>query len=184
MEETMIIKIIFGIFLTIGSLVLFFLAFKLFYKYLIQEKRCTSKTKGIVKGYTLGNRGGENSGVCLPVIRYSINGKEYKVIGPEYKSYLIRTVSSPLTTENDMEFSEDEKQRLLVKYNVNSIITIHKNPMRILYPIDSEVDVFYDPNNPKLAYVLRYCNRKSMFWLMFIGGLATLLTDISILLFL
>ena len=184
MDETMIIKIIFGSFLTIGSLVLFLLAFKLFYKYLIQEKRCTSKTKGIVKGYTLGSRGGENSGVFLPVIRYSINGKEYKVIGPEYKSYLIRTSSSPLTTESDMEFSEDEKQRLLVKYNVNSIISIHKNPMEKLYPKDSEVDVFYDPNNPKLAYVLRYCNRKSMFWLIFICGLAVLLTDISILLFL
>ena len=83
-----------------------------------------------------------------------------------------------------MEFFEDEKQRLLVNYNVNSIINIHKNPMEKLYPKDSEVDVFYDPNNPKLAYALRYCNRKSMFWLMFICVLVVLLTDISILLFL
>ena len=47
MSETLIIEITFGILLSIGSFVLFILAFKLFYKYIIQEKRCTSKVKGI-----------------------------------------------------------------------------------------------------------------------------------------
>ena len=63
MQEIQIIKIVFGIFLTIFSVVLFIIAFKIYYKYLIQEKRCKAKTKGIVKKYTLANRGGEHSGV-------------------------------------------------------------------------------------------------------------------------
>lgn len=49
MQEIQIIKIVFGIFLTIFSVVLFIIAFKIYYKYLIQEKRCKAKTKGIVK---------------------------------------------------------------------------------------------------------------------------------------
>lgn len=40
MQEIQIIKIVFGIFLTIFSVVLFIIAFKIYYKYLIQEKRC------------------------------------------------------------------------------------------------------------------------------------------------
>ena len=89
MSETLIIEITFGILLSIGSFVLFILAFKLFYKYIIQEKRCTSKVKGIIKKYTLATRGGENSGIHLPVVHYIVNGKEYKVVGPEYKAYKI-----------------------------------------------------------------------------------------------
>ena len=83
MEETTIIKIVFGIFLTIFSVVLFIIAFKVYYKYLIQEKRCKARTKGIVKKYTLANRGGEHSGVHLPIVYYEVKGKEYKVTGPE-----------------------------------------------------------------------------------------------------
>ena len=83
MDEIIITKIIFGIMLSIGTLVLLFIAFKLYYKYLIQEKRCIKKTKGIIKKYTLSSRGGENSGIHLPVVFYEISGKEYKVVGPE-----------------------------------------------------------------------------------------------------
>ena len=80
MEGIQIIKIVFGILLSLGAIVLFLIAFKSFYKYLIQEKKCTNKIKGIVKKYTLASRGGENSGVHLPVVFYTINGKEYKVV--------------------------------------------------------------------------------------------------------
>ena len=50
---------------------------------------------GKVKKYTLATRGGENSPICLPVIYYEVDGKTYKVIGPEYKEYIIKSISSP-----------------------------------------------------------------------------------------
>ena len=53
MSEMEIIKIVFGTLLSLGAIALNFIAFKLFYKYLIQEKKCTSKVKGIIKKYTL-----------------------------------------------------------------------------------------------------------------------------------
>ena len=57
MDEIIVIKIVFGSMLSIGTLVLLVIAFKLYYKYLVQEKRCLKKTKGIVKKYTLASRG-------------------------------------------------------------------------------------------------------------------------------
>ena len=41
MDEIQIIKSIFGIFLSLGAAVLMLIAFRLYYKYLVQEKRKT-----------------------------------------------------------------------------------------------------------------------------------------------
>jgi hypothetical protein ELI_1006 len=179
MSETLIIEITFGILLSIGSFVLFILAFKLFYKYIIQEKRCTSKVKGITKKYTLATRGGENSGIHLPVVHYIVNGKEYKVVGPEYKAYKIIAKSSPFG-KNEMEYKE-ENQILKINRTSNSFAGVYNNPIEELYPINSEIDVYYDPSNPKLSYVLRYCNKKWLFYLTFCSALLTLVIDLLIL---
>ncbi len=179
MEKILIIKIIFGILLSIGSLVLFVLAFKLFYKYIIQEKRCTSKVKGIIKKYTLATRGGENSGIHLPIVFYIVNGKEYKVVGPEYKAYKIIAKNSPIS-KNEMEYKE-ENQILEINRTSNSFVGVYNNPMEKLYPINSEIDVYYDSNNPKLSYVLRYCNKKWAFYLTFCSALLILVIDLLIL---
>ena len=45
----------------------------------------------------------------------------------------------------------------------------------------SEVDVYYDPSNPKLAYVLRYCNKKWTFYVLFFSAVFVLVTDLLIL---
>ena len=178
MSEMEIIKIVFGTLLSLGAIALNFIAFKLFYKYLIQEKKCTSKVKGIIKKYTLSSRGGENSGIHLPVVYYTINGKEYKVIGPEYKAYKVITKSTPLS-KNSMEYKE-ENQVLTINRTSNSFVGIYRNPIEELYPIDSEIDVYDNPENPKLSYVLRYCNKKWTFWLTFLSGILVLVTDIII----
>ena len=177
MKEIIIIKIVSGCLLTIGALVILLIAYKIYYKYLIQEKRCTNKTKGNVKRYTLASRG---RGVFLPVVTYVVEGKQYKVVGPEYKGYILKNVSTPMVTENEVDFAEDDKQRLIVNYKTNSMFSVFKNPMSTLYPKGTEVDVYYDPKKPKLAYVLRYCNRKIYFWFLFIIGLAVLAIDIVI----
>ena len=57
MSETQITKLVFVIFLSVGSAVLPLTAFKLYYKYLVQEKKCTVKTVGVVVRYTLAAHG-------------------------------------------------------------------------------------------------------------------------------
>ena len=180
MKDVFVIKLIFGIMLTFGGYLLLFLAFKLYYKYLIQEKRCTSKTEGIIKKYTLFSRGGENSGVNLPVVYYTVDGKEYKVVGPEYKKYITITKSSPLL-ENELQNVKEDNQTLIIKRKINSIISVSENPIKELYPINSKVDVYYNPNNPKLAYVLRYCDRKNLFYILLISAIVVLILDITLL---
>ena len=176
MNEIEIIKLVFGILLSVGSLVLFFLAYILSYKYLIQEKRCSSRTTGVVRRYTFASHG---NGIFLPVVFYNVNGKEYKVVGPEYTLYKEITKKS-LVNGDEMEF-DGKGQAFTINRKVNSAVGIYRNPMKILYPLYSEIDVYYDPNNPKLAYVLRYCNKKWTFYLMFFAAVFVLITDLLIL---
>ena len=176
MNEHQILKYVFGILLSLGTVVLWMIAFLCFYKYLLQEKKCTSQVKGTVKKYTLFSHGGKTSSVNLPVVFYTVNGKQYKVVGPEYRAIKTLTKTSPVA-QNSMEVYEDN-QTLTVKRTKNAFIGIFKNPMEELYPLNSQIDVYYDPENPKLAYVLRYCNRKWAFWLTFLSGVAVLGMDI------
>ena len=179
MREIQIIKLVFGIFLSAGSAVLLLIAFKLYYKYLVQEKKCTARTVGTVVRYTWATRGGENSPVCLPVVAYTVNEKTYKVVGPEYKGYQIVTKSTPWSENH---YSSCEKNQVLyINQSMNSVLGFCRNPMEKLYPRQSAVDVYYCPENPKLAYVLRYCNKKWAFWLTFLSACAVLVTDLLLL---
>ena len=175
MSDIEIIKIVFGIFLSLGSAVLFFLSFKLYYRYLVQKKRCTEKVKGTVKRYSFLNR----NGIYLPIVSYSVGGKNYKVTGPEYKAYKIISKSTPFS-ENETGISE-KNQVLTINRASNYFVGFHRNPIEKLYPKNSEIEVYYDPENPKLSYVLRYCNKKWCFWLMFFAGIFILATDFFVL---
>lgn len=139
-----------------------------------------SKNKRNRKKYTFASRGGDNGKVNLPVVYYNVDGKEYKVIGTEYKAFKILTKKS-LTGENTIECKE-ENQVLTITGTANSFINVYKNPIDELYPIGTNIDVFYDPKKPKEAYVLRYCNRKWAFYLMFFCGLGILILGFIIML--
>lgn len=78
MSKTQIIKLVFGIFLSLGSAILLLIAFKLYDKYLVQEKKCIAKTVGMIVRYTLVTRGGEKSPVCLPVVVCAVNEKRIR----------------------------------------------------------------------------------------------------------
>lgn len=178
MTDIEIIKLVFGILLGIGGLVLVVLAFLIGYKYLVQESRCTARIRGTVIRYTQAYYGGEDSGVHLPVVSYAVDGEEYTVTGPKYKAYVTHTRRSPLT-ENRMEY--EEKGQVFRVYNyINSVAGRYYNPMEELYPLHSQLDVYYDPDHPKCAYVLRYCNNKWIFWLLFLMGLLMWAGDVAI----
>ena len=182
MSEIQITKLVFGIFLSVGSAVLLLIAFKLYYKYLVQEKKCTAKTVGTVVRYTWATRGGEHSPVCLPVVAYTVKGKTYKAVGPEYRGYQTVTKSTPWSENHDS--CCEKNQVLYINQSMDSVFGFCPNPMEGLYPKQSTVDVYYCPDDPKLAYVLRYCNKKWAFWLTFISACAVLVTDLLLLILL
>ena len=182
MDEIQTIKVVFGIFLSVGAAVLFLIAFKVCYKYLIQEKKCTAKTTGTVVRYTTAARGGDGAAVCLPVVSYEVGGKIYKAVGPQYKGYVTTSKSTPWSENN---YGCYEKNQVLhIDRSVNSMFGYSRNPMEQLYPVHSNIDVYYCPENPKLSYVLRYCNNKWEFWLTFLSACAVLIIDLLMLLIL
>lgn len=100
-------------------------------------------------------------------------------MGPEYKAYITISKNSPIS-KNEMVYKENN-QVLKINRTSNSFVDIYKNPIEELYPINTEIDVYYDSNNPKLSYVLRYCNKKWAFWLTFCSALLILIIDLLIL---
>jgi hypothetical protein len=176
MTEMESLRVSFTFFL-LGFTVVLLLISKFFYKYMIMEKKCTAKTMGVVKGYTWYC---VNHVAFLPRVEYEVNGKTYRVTGPTYKGYFTKTISTPLGENKRRSFYEDEKQILHITVTTNSMVSIIRNPMRELYPIGTEIPVYYCEKNPKLAYVLRYCNEKWIFWVLFLSAMATLALAIGI----
>lgn len=181
MESIITIKIIFGILLSIASFVLILLAYLLFYKYLIEEEKCTKKTKGTVKRYTLINYGGEHNNIHLPVVYYEVNGRQYKVVGPEYKVYINSIKISPKLKNSSS--IEENNQFLYTKKVGNTILEIKTNPIEKMFPIGTKLDVYYYEKNPKIAYVIKYCNKKWMFYFLLVTGIIIFIFDLFIVFF-
>lgn len=179
MSEIEEIKLVFGILLSFGGAVLLCVSMVLS-KYVHMDKKCKGKTTGIVRGYS---QIGSNGGVRLPKVEYQVDGKQYFVVGPQYKATVVTSIWTP-NSVNDMTYYEDENHVLHVKRNLNSYIKISYNPMRDMFPVGSELPVFYNENRPKVAYVLRFCNKSSAFWLTFICGIGIFLMDVYIIFFL
>lgn len=173
MDELLIVKTIFIIILTIYAIVLVLLAYILYYKYLIQEKRCTSKVSGTVEGHVY--KGHYNQHV--PIVSYKVQDKEYKIKGPFEKSRIIINISSPRAKK---EVTYKEINNIMSIRKENSIFSIEKNDKEIEYPIGTKLDVFYDPKNPKLAYVLKYCDNKWQFYFMITTAVIVFIIDLLI----
>lgn len=164
MGSNVAVKIILGIIFLIIICVLIIIAFKKYYKYLIQEKRCKEQVLGVVTGYTLLSRGNSTSGVSPSIVEYEVKGNKYKTVGPEYNEYKVKTVHTSLSSGFDVDYIEEGSEKIIITQKIKSIINL-KNPMLKIYPLGSQIMVNYDPEEPSLSYVLRYCDKKSSFWM-------------------
>lgn len=121
------------------------------------EVKCTEKTIGKVIRYS---RGLYND-IHLPVVEYSVDNISYKVVGPKFKGTIKKTISNPFNNaESEIESNLTTRDNLpeTLKLNIkkNTIVSITKSPLFKLYPIGSEVEVYYNPNKPKMSYVQRF----------------------------
>ena len=132
------------------------------------ERRCTCHTNGTVIGYSAVCYGGENSAVHLPVVRYTAEGREYRVTGPRYRGYVSRTVRTPLAGNACRCY---EKNRVLhIERSRNSIIGVSRNPMAEQYPVGTVLPVWFDPQKPQRSYVLRCVDNRWVFWMLLLLG--------------
>lgn len=153
------INIFFGCYCLVFAVALFIVAYALGYRSMIKGKCCTAKTTGVVERYSIARY----NYVSLPVVKYSVEGKEYSVVGPTFKGGIRFTKSSPLNpVVNEQKsnlVSREELPDVIVLYRTQNSIantTIAVSPLLELYPVGSTADVYYDPKEPKRAYVQRY----------------------------
>lgn len=123
-------------------------------------RQCTMTTKGWVIKYTLWN----NNGVHFPIVKYIVNDTEYNqrlkygwVVKKSSSFNKIRT-----EVENDVKDGN-----LVIKSNAH----ISTNALKEHFPVGTELDVFYNPQNPGKGYVMRYVKNPAV-KVLFIIGLA------------
>lgn len=178
MSDIEVIKLVFGILLTIGGAILLLFSRLIGWKYVVQKKHCTRQAVGTVEDYCLRGEGGD---ITLPYVTYEVNGKKYHVLGPRYKGYVTSNIPKSGVPENGTaECYADKHDVLHVKINSNHGYSHVKDPVAEMYPVGMELPVFYDPMKPKNAYVLKYCNLSYIFWLFFVSGIVVLLIDLLI----
>jgi len=148
--------IIWFIILSISLIIMWILTYFLYFKAKGLDKRCNKKIEGVVKGYSFKTIGDFH----LPLVKYIVNNKEYKVAGPKFKSGKVLYISTPFIKETEYETNltsrDNLPDKLIVGIKKNSFASIMQSPLKDLYPIGQKVNVYYNENNPKEAYIDRY----------------------------
>ena len=96
-----------------------------------------------------------SSDIRVPLVRYEVNGTEYKVAGPRFAGVTVKTLeigdsqilrsSSNITAEGELPLVVHAKGDL----------SAAQAAMEERYPAGCTVPVFYDPRNPKKSFVER-----------------------------
>lgn len=135
--------------------------------------RCTARTTGVVERYS----SVVYNGVHLPVVRYRVGDAEYTVTGPKFKAGVKVSVSTPFGTTGLIRVSNlDTRENLPDVYKVMIVPDTEEARRRPwlpdLYPVGSHADVFYDPAEPKCAYVQRHVPLPQFlaFWMPLVFG--------------
>lgn len=108
-------------------------------------EQCSLTTKGKVIKYTLWN----NNGVHFPIVEYIVNGTKYNQ-RLKY-GWIVNKSSSFNKIKTKVENDVQEKNLI-----INSNIHISTNILKEHFPIGTELDVFYSPQNPNKSYVMRF----------------------------
>ena len=158
----------FVIFILVGLILLILsLIFKNKDKKMIEQ--CTLTTKGKVIKYTLWN----NNGVHFPIVEYIVNDTKYNQ-RLKY-GWVVNKSSSFNRIKTEVE--NDVKEGNLV---INSNVHISTNPLKEHFPVGTELDVFYNPQNPDKSYVMRFVKSPAVKVLLFTGLLFIILAFIGL----
>lgn len=129
-------------------------------------KRCTERTEGVIIRYSYALY----NGISLPVVEYTADGNQYKVVGPKFRSAISNTISTPLgsiVSDVKMDNFEDGEIPQVLRYKIyrNSFISLTKSPLEEYFPVGSKVAVYYDSKKPKYSYVARPLKPGRYAWL-------------------
>ncbi len=145
------------IFLLTGAAVVFVLGL-IFRRNTKLGEVCTTCVRGEIIRYSMI----AYNNMHLPVVKYAVAGKEYTVVGPKTEYVVQSTVSTPFSKNSETTNFDNlnEKENLPdsfhLKQRKNSVFgTANHVSFWDRYPIGKMVEVYYNPVNPKMAYVER-----------------------------
>ena len=135
-----------------------------------QNKSCTKQTEGIVIQY-----GFPGDGRTHPIVEYFVDGTCYKAKKKFRGVKRIRISGFP--TQVQSKAYEDEKGWLHIK--IGPIANLRQLAEQ-LWPIDSKMTVYYNPNNPKKCYVDRPISKSFTSMMFIIMGIVTILLSVLV----
>ena len=158
----------FVIFMLIGLILLILsLIFKSKDKKMVEQ--CSLTTKGKVIKYTLWN----NNGVHFPIVEYIVNDTKYNQ-RLKY-GWIVNKSSSFNKIKTEVE-NDVKNDNLVIKSNTH----ISTNALKEHFPVETELDVFYNPHNPNKSYVMRFVKSPAVKVLFFTGLLFIILAFIGL----
>lgn len=135
-----------------------------------QSKSCTKKTEGNVIQY-----GFPGEGRMYPIVEYFVDGTCYKT-RKKFRGVKTKKISgSPIQVQP--KAYEDEKGWLHVK--IGPIANLHQIAEQ-LWPIDSKMTVYYNPNNPKKCYVDRPISESFTSMMFILMGMVTIILSVLV----
>lgn len=145
-------NIFWGTYILVFAIIMFCVWYFIDFKKTVLKKKCTDKTNGKIIKYS---RIAYNK-INLPVVEYIVNGVTYKTVGPKFKGTITKCFSASFAKSSSVETN------LTTRENLPDVLKIHiknssyiENPLLSLYPIGSDVEVYYNPNKPRMSYVQR-----------------------------
>lgn len=149
---------------TIISIVFLILSFIFYRRDKALKQNSTQKIKGVVIGYSM------TTG-RPPILEYTVNQIKYE---ERLKYTYVSHISTPLSPV--LSSSKDDLLDTKLRLRNNSIFSFNKL-MKNEFPVGSTLNVYYNPDNPKQAFVERFT--PSVFYIAFlIVGLVVLFLDV------
>ena len=156
-----------------GPMGILFFLIGLFLRVSCQRKQqnCTQMTTGEVVGYRYPN------GAPAPVVEYQVEGQTYRAVR-HYRGVITLTTRNPLREwqgEGSTQFYVDEKEIAHIRQR-GGFANLQAVGEQV-YPMGSTLDIYYNPEKPKEAFVERIPQKGSLTGLVFLWtgvGLAAL----------
>lgn len=134
-----------------------------------QNRLCTKKTEGIVTQY-----GFPGEGRMYPIVEYFVEGRGYKT-RKKFRGVKTKKMSGLLSIQVESKAYEDERGWLHVK--IGPIANLRQLAEQ-LWPIDSKMTVYYNPNNPKKCYVDRPASESATSMIFVLTGITTMILSV------
>lgn len=174
-------NIFWGLYILCFGLIIIFVWYFLYFKKRNRITNCSEKIIGKITRYSLI----KYNDISLPVVEYYVDNNKYEVVGPKFTAVVKKYFKSPTNNiksniSSNLNTREDLPKVLKLNVKENSFVNVRFSPLLDLYPIGSEVDVYYNPKKPKESYVQRFIKPSKIYYLLLILGIILIIVSICI----